>query len=147
LVARGELVGHTVEETVDGHRSRLSEDATVDLLPVDVANLERERDVLSDRLSWDEGIVLEDHCHVTTGGGNAVHAPSIKQDITACRLLQAGDHAQQSRLPAPGRPDKHEEFLVFHGKRQVVDQDNTRPLHQNRIEEHRSHTVRVPGRE
>ena len=39
-------------------------------------------------------------------------------------LLEAGDHAQQRRLPAAGRADEHDELAVVDLQRDVVDRDD-----------------------
>jgi hypothetical protein len=39
---------------------------------------------------------------------------AVEQDPSARRALEAGDHPQRRRLPAPGRPEQREELARRH---------------------------------
>ena len=80
-----------------------------------------EGDVLGDAQVRIERVVLEHHGDVTFLRRQVVdHAPSDRE-LAVGDLLQAGDHAQRSRLPAAGRADQDEELAVVGLEREVLD--------------------------
>ena len=50
--------------------------------------------------------------------------PSIDTD-PGRHLLETGDHPQQRRLAAAGRPDKHEELAIGDLEIHIADRDDT----------------------
>ena len=78
--------------------------------------LERERHVLAHREVRVEGVVLEDHRHVTVTAGDLVHDPVADAQGPAGDLLEACDHAQGGALAAARGPDQDDELPVLHGE-------------------------------
>src|SRR6185295_12852330 len=68
-----------------------------------------------------ERIVLEHHRNVPVLGLEPVHHPAADHDLARSDRLEAGHHAQQSRLAAPGWTDDHHELAVLHLHRDAVD--------------------------
>ena len=73
---------------------------------------ERERDVSPHGHVRVERVVLEDHRDVALRRVHVVDHPVADQQPTVGDLLQAGRHAQRSRLAAAGRADEDEELAV-----------------------------------
>jgi hypothetical protein len=72
-----------------------------------------------------KGVVLEDHrdvavCFAAIVDHLAADAHRARRD-----RLQAGDHAQDCRLPAPRRPDEHEQLAVGDPQIDVTDGDRS----------------------
>src|SRR5215467_12919667 len=59
-----------------------------------------------------ERVVLKDHGNVAVLGIAFVDELAVDTDLAACRLLEAGDHAQDRALAASRRPDEHHELAV-----------------------------------
>ena len=72
---------------------------------------------------------------------------AVDQDVAAARLLQPRDHAQQRRLPAPGRADQNHEFLVGDFQADAVDHLHFAELFDDILQNHLchgpSHSLRV----
>ena len=58
------------------------------------------------------GVVLEDHGCIAILGSHIVDDTVADLDGSRCDLFQTGHHPQHRGLPAPGRTDQNDEFLV-----------------------------------
>jgi hypothetical protein len=56
---------------------------------------------------------LEDHCDVAAPRREVGDLAVADPDLTGGHVLEAGEHPQERRLAAPGRPDEDEEFAVL----------------------------------
>src|SRR6476660_339769 len=61
-----------------------------------------------------KGIALKDHGNAALTGREVVHHLAANQDFAGRRVLQAGDHAQESGLPGARRPQENQK-LAFAG--------------------------------
>ena len=67
-----------------------------------------------------EGVVLEDDGDVAVPGREAVHDLAVDGDGARGGFLEAGNQAQGGCFAAAGRPDQHEQFLVFNDEGGVI---------------------------
>ncbi len=67
-----------------------------------------------------ESIGLEHHGDVAVLGRHFVDNPVSNFDLPRGDLLQPGQHAQGSRLPAARGPDENQEFFVINLQVQIV---------------------------
>ena len=74
------------------------------------AELEREREVVPHAHVRVERVVLEHHRHVAAARRELGDLAVADPDRSARHGLQPGDHPQQRRLPAAGRPDEDHEL-------------------------------------
>src|SRR6476620_12590063 len=58
----------------------------------------------------EERVVLEHGVDVALVRRCVSNGCAVQEDLTGSRLLEAGDHSQGGRLPAPGRPEEREEL-------------------------------------
>jgi hypothetical protein len=63
-----------------------------------------------------EAIALEHHGDIALARAQIVDPPAADQDIAVRRILQAGDHAQQRALAAPGGAEEHREAAAVDGE-------------------------------
>ena len=75
---------------------------------VDALRLETEGDVLGHREMREERVVLKDHAEATARRRESRHVFPGYPDRAFVELLEAGDCAQQRRLPAATRPKENE---------------------------------------
>ena len=61
-----------------------------------------------------ERVGLEDHGEAALRGGHVVHYGAIDKNIAFAHRFEPGDHAQQRRLAAAGRPDEDDELAILH---------------------------------
>ena len=109
------------------------------------ADLQCEAEVVAHRHVRVERVVLEDHRHVAVARCCSRHVPVADQDAALCCLLEPGDHAQQRRLPAAGRPDEHHELAGKHGQVDVPDRSGAVREHLgDALEDDRSHGHLMP---
>jgi len=59
-----------------------------------------------------QGVVLENHRDVALARRSVVDHATVDRDRARTRRLQPGDHPQQRRLAAAGRPDQHQQLAV-----------------------------------
>src|SRR4029453_11060455 len=84
------------------------------------AHAQRKGDVLEHGEVRVEGVVLEHHREVAVARGHVVHAPPADQHVAGGDVLEAGDHPEQRRLPAPRRPDEDHQLAVGDVEAHVV---------------------------
>src|SRR3984893_14143277 len=82
--------------------------------------LQAERDVLFHRHGWKWRVQLEPYVDRTFVGGHARHVLAVDEDAAGTGGLETAQHAQQSRLAAPGRAEKAEYFALVDLQRIVV---------------------------
>ena len=87
----------------------------------DAAELEAEAEVLLDRHLRVERVVLEHHRDVAVARAQPRDVPVADHDAALGDLLEPGDHPQQRRLPAAGRPDEDHELAVTDVERDGVE--------------------------
>jgi hypothetical protein len=68
-----------------------------------------------------ERVALEDHRDVALLRCQIVDDPLANPDLAFADLLEPGQHAERSRLPATRRPDKHHQFAVGNVEIEVLD--------------------------
>src|SRR5947209_6793109 len=68
-----------------------------------------------------ERVVLEHHRDVALFRRHVVHHALTDADLAARNALEPRNHAQQSRLPASGGADQHNEFAIANGDIDAVD--------------------------
>ena len=95
--------------------------APLDLRGGDLRPTQRVADVLRHRHVGVEGVALEDHRHVAILRLQVRHVAIADRDGTVGDLLQAGDHPQQRRLPAPRRTDEYEQLTIGDVEIDLVD--------------------------
>ena len=88
--------------------------APVDLLLRQPAQLQREGHVPVHVHVRVQGIALEHHGDVAVARRQVDDGLAADADVAGRDLLQAGDHPQRRRLPAPAGPDQDDELLVAH---------------------------------
>ncbi len=76
-----------------------------------------------------ERVALEDHRDVAGAGRKLGDVAAADRDRAVGHLLEAGDHPQQRRLSAAGRPDEDEELAAADLERDVVDCDEATGEH------------------
>jgi hypothetical protein len=94
----------------------------------------------------EERVVLEHHRDVALPGRKMGDVPDADEDRTRVDVLQAGEHAQARRLPAPGRTEQHHELAVLDVEVERVD---GRPVHRREVpggpvEGDRRHGIPLP---
>ena len=91
-------------------------------------HLQRELDVLADRLVIEEGEGLKDHAGRAPVGGHLIDPLVAQEDVACGRLLQAAQHAQQRGLAAARRPHDGEELALLNVEGHVVDRNKAAEL-------------------
>ena len=84
-------------------------------------HLQRKRDVAFDGHVREERVVLEYRAHGTRFRRLASEVLPVEQDATTIGQIEPGNHSQQRRLAAAGRPEQREELARLDGERHVVD--------------------------
>jgi hypothetical protein len=82
---------------------------------------QREADVLRHRHVRIKGIGLEHHGDAALVRRHVVDALAVEDQIAVVDALKAGDHAQQRRFSAAGRPDEDGEFAILDGDVDALD--------------------------
>ena len=85
------------------------------------AVFEPELHVFAHRQVGEDRVILEHHADVALGRVQVVDAGAVKIEIPALDGVEAGDHAQQGRLAAAGRPKKGKKFPAADVQVQVLD--------------------------
>ena len=83
-------------------------------------HLQREGEVLEDRLLRIERVVLEHHRDVPVLGIEVVDHAVADEDVAARHRDQPGDEVERRRLAAARRADQRHELAVLDGERDVV---------------------------
>ncbi len=86
--------------------------STADFVLRVVAIDQPERHVLVDRHVRIQCVILEHHRDIAVLGLQLVDDEAIDRDRARGDVFEARDHPKQGRLPAAGRTDEHEEFIV-----------------------------------
>ncbi len=123
LAAR-ELRGLALQELVEAQQDRDLVDASANLRLRHSANLEPVAEVLAHAHVRIEGVALKDHRDVAMPRREIGDIPAADRDLAARDVLEAGDRAEECRLPAARRPDERDELPVLDPKRDVVDRDD-----------------------
>src|SRR5262249_34412720 len=90
-------------------------------LLVDAAHFEAEADILPDRHQRKQRQVLEDQGGRPLVRPHTPYALVADEDLALARIDEAGYHAQDRGLAAPGRTEEGEEFSGFDGDVYVID--------------------------
>src|SRR3546814_20759548 len=90
--------------------------------------LQAEGDVLLDVHVREERIGLEHHVDRPLVGRHARHVPAFQQDLAPAGDFEAGQHAQQGGLAAPGGPEQGDEHALVDVEGDVVDRDEVAEL-------------------
>ena len=96
-------------------------DALVDLGLRHLLDAQAEGDVLVHAQVRVERVALEHHRDVAVARRHVVDDALADADRALGDRLEAGEHAQRSRLAAAGRPDEHHELAVRDVEVEVVD--------------------------
>ena len=120
-LAAGELRRPAVEHLGEPEQVGDLVDAPLSSRPSAPAHLEAVAEVLADRHVRVERVALEDHRDVPMPRREVGHVDAVDQDRPGGDVLEAGDHPQQRRLAAPGRPHEDDELPVGDLEADVVD--------------------------
>src|SRR5262249_34403910 len=71
---------------------------------------------------------LHPHSNAAGGGCPLIAAPPADQDFARCRLLQAGNDAQERRLAATRWTEQHQKLAVAHCQADAIDRNNIAEL-------------------
>ena len=78
----------------------------------DLADLEREGDILVDRHVREQRVVLEHHADVALVRRRVVDRPTVEHDLAVRDALEAGEHHQAGGLARAGRPEQGQELAA-----------------------------------
>ncbi|MCY1229206.1 hypothetical protein D9M72_415630 [compost metagenome] len=120
-LAAGKLVRLALGKLFELHQLQHLRDARSDIRFRHAVLLEAEGDVVLDRHVRKERVGLEHHVDRPPVGRDAGEALPVENDLTRRRLLEAGKHAQERRLPAARRAEERKELACVDIKRKVVD--------------------------
>jgi hypothetical protein len=144
LAAR-QLARPSMQQTFNLQHRGHTLNAPPDFIPHHLPHAQRVGDVLRDRHVRVERVRLEDHRHVARPRGHVVHALGADQDVARGRVFESRQHPQRRRLPAPRRPEQHDELAVLDAQRQVVhDHRRAEPL--GHVDEADVHKAGAGGR-
>jgi len=115
-----------VQRVLQSEDARGFPDATLDLVLVEPAHLERETHVLGCVHVRIERVVLEHHRDVPVLGRQVVDHVVVDAHGAGRDRLETGDHPQGSGLSASGWPDEYDELAVC--DRQIEIADRLRPV-------------------
>jgi hypothetical protein len=96
-------------------------DLALDLLVGGLAQPQREGDVLEHAQVRVERVVLEHHGQVPVARRLVVDPLVADEHVTLGDVLEADDHPQHGRLPAPRRSHEDHELAIGDVERHVVD--------------------------
>ena len=111
-LAAGEGARLAVEEVLEAEDLGCMPHSLVDLVLRHLPQPQPEGDVVVHLEVRVERIVLEHHRDVPVARGHVVHDLVADRDGALRDRLEAGEHAQRGRLPAPRRPHQHDELPV-----------------------------------
>gem|GEM_PF-3149238 len=84
-------------------------------------NAQAKRNILRHRHIREKRIGLKHHADIALVGLEVHHILAVDFYGAAVGHLETGDHAQNSRLAAARRAEEGDEFALFHGKVEIVD--------------------------
>ena len=111
-LAAGQLARLALQQRLDAQQLGGAADARVALGLRHLALLEREGEVVVDRLVGVERQVLEHDRDVAIAGPHVVDALVVDEHVAGRRLLEPHDGAQERRLAGAGRPEDGHELAV-----------------------------------
>ncbi len=120
-LAAGELLGLALEERRELEYPRRSLHLGIDVGFGQAANSQSVRHVFVHAHVRIKRVVLEHHGDVPVFRLEGVHNAVADHDLARRDFLEPGDHAQQGRFAAAGRPDDDDEFAVGNVDRHAVD--------------------------
>jgi hypothetical protein len=119
-LAAAELLRLAVEQCLDREQLGRLPDAPLDLCLRHAREPQAEGDVLRDRHVRVERVALEHHGDVAILLRHVVHTTAADEEVARADLLEPGDHPQRRGLPAPRRPDEHEQLSLPDLERQLL---------------------------
>ena len=121
LLAARQLSGLALEKVGDVEHARRVAHLLVDFGRRQPAHLQREGEVLVNRLVGIERVVLEHHRDVPVLGIEIIDHAVADDDVAAGNRNEPGDQIEGRRLAASRRADQGDELSVVDGQRYVVD--------------------------
>jgi len=131
----GQLRRPALQHVTEAEHARDLLDTPLLLLLRHLPHAQPERQVFVDGLVWIERVVLEDHRDVAIARGEVVHDLAGDPDLARADLLEPGDHAQGSRLAAPGRADEYDELALCDLEVEVTDRDHVAAVDLGKVDE------------
>lgn len=116
----GELVWRAGTVTCKAHPLERLVDARCDLGRWDLPGLQPIGHVFGDSVVREDRVVLKHHAGVAAMRGQGIDAPVVERNRAGFDIDEAGDHAQQRRLPAARRPKQREQLAMPDVERDVV---------------------------
>ncbi|ESQ67962.1 hypothetical protein PA15_0306525 [Pseudomonas aeruginosa HB15] len=120
-LAAGKLCRHAPALVRQAHVLQGLFDAGVDLALRHSGHLQREGDVLRHAHVREQRVALEHRMHRALLRLDAGEVLAVEADLAAVRLVEAGEHAQEGGLAAPGRAEEGEEFAGVDRQADIVD--------------------------
>ena len=121
LLAAGNLAGAAVGELFHAHKPEHLGHARLGLVLRTPEHLEAEADVLGHRHVREQRVGLEDGVDRPPVGRQACDLLAVQQDLTAGRVVEAGDQPKQRGLAAARRPQQREELVLADRHRHAVE--------------------------
>lgn len=134
-----------VEHMLDAENFRRFLHPSLNFFRLEFHALEREGHVFIDVQMRIKRETLEHHGDIALERFQLVDHLPVKKHLAGGRLFQARHQAQKRALAAAGRPQKHHEFMVAHGKVNIrkrlctVGVGHTRALERNFCHNHLSY--------
>jgi hypothetical protein len=97
----------------DLQQARSVFDRTLAFVGVHATHFQPEADVSRDRHGRVQRVGLKHHRDIAVLGCKVHDRASADQDIAAGRLVEPGNHVEQGRLAASGRPEQNQEAPVL----------------------------------
>ena len=109
----GELPGPAFQQGLDLQQARRIIDTPVDFGLGHADVFQAKAEILAHRHVGIERIRLKHHGNATIGSGRLDNARVVNPYVAVGDILQAGDQAQERRLPATGWADEDDKFAIF----------------------------------
>jgi hypothetical protein len=106
---------------------------------------QREAHILRHRHMRIERVILEDHGDVAVFRRDVIDDAVGDADLAGGHVLEAGDHPEQGRLPAAGRPDEDHEFAIGDRNIDAVDDFDRAEFLVDPADIDRCHVPSLPG--
>jgi hypothetical protein len=84
---------------------------------------EAEGDVARDRHVRKQRVVLKHRMHIAAMGRQMGDVLAAENDASVIGRFESGDHSQERRFPASGRPEQRQELPGFDGQGNIRDGD------------------------
>ena len=123
LLAAGELRRAAAGEAAHLHHVEGARDLGVDLGLGELADLQREGEVLADGHVREERVVLEHHADAALVGRHRVDRPAGEGDLAVGRGLEAREHHQAGGLARPGGAEHRQELALADMEVEVFDHE------------------------